>query len=930
MKKFNRILILIALGFIAATAWILFIDVPLRSNNNKNSKEINATKNGDAMEKLLSEAYYKKILADPLTGKVPKNIRDLELAFASSLPVSHDSKREDIWKARGPNNLGGRTRAFGVNVDNSNELLAGSATGGVFKSIDGGLNWYKTQCPVNAITCLVQDIRPGKTNIWYAGSGELTGSSGSAGGAYYYGEGILKSIDGGETWTRLSSTTGFSPTSFDSDFDGVWNIAIDYSNTSQDEIYAAVYSGIYKSTDGGQTWKKKRQGAIGNYSYYTDVVVTSTGTVYATMSNESTHRGIWRSEDGETWTSITPVGFPSVYGRVVIGVAPSDESQVWFLACVTTNFGLVSTNFQGVKEWNSLWKYNYISGDGSGVNGRWVNRSLNLPDKGGDFGYFSTQGGYDAFVRVYPKDTNVIFVGATNLWRSKDAFRTTNQTDWIGGYAVNTRRPDFKMYPNHHPDLHNMWFMKNNEMVAYSTHDGGISQTFDITASDVVWEARNNNYITSQFYTVAVDKATNLSSLVIGGLQDNGTHFVNVYGMASWHMSLSSDGAHCAVKNGGNEIYASTQLGRIMHLEVDNIGRPLKYARIDPYPLNRTNYDFINPFALDPHNQKILYIPAKTRIFRNRDIEAKPMTDNYDSTRWDTPLWVELTNLTVPASHEISAITVSKSNPNTLFYATDRGKLYKVSRADTGQPKPVDITGSNFSSANINCINTDPLDSNKITIVFSNYNVISLFHTINGGKTWINISGNLEQNANGSGNGPSCRWAAVMPLSNGKITWFVGTSVGLYATDSLAGANTVWIKQSPKGIGNNIVTMIDTRPEDFYIAVATHGNGVFTANIANAWQITSVSSVKHPEFVIYPNPVTQQRFVLSGNFIDHKIKLTIVDASGKTMHLAVKEQMNLNEHELMVYLNDLPSGIYFLIIDQNGQRAIKRLSLQAL
>ncbi|MCC6818390.1 MAG: T9SS type A sorting domain-containing protein [Bacteroidia bacterium] len=882
------------------------------------------------MEKLASEDYYKNLLADPATGKVPKNIRYLELAYAASIPVNSDSKREDIWKARGPNNLGGRTRAFGIDVIDHNVVLAGSATGGIFKSLNGGLNWFKTKCPVNAITCLIQDKRPNKSHIWYAGTGELSGSSGSAGGAYYYGEGILKSTDNGETWTQIAYTVGVSPTSFDSDFDGVWNIAIDNSNLAQDELYAAVYSGIYKSTDGGITWKKKRHGALGSYSYYTDVALSSDGTVYVTMSNESTHRGIWRSPDGETWTAITPTGFPSVYGRIAIGIAPSDEKQVWFMAAVTTNFGFVSTNFQGVKEWNSLWKYDYISGDGAGSNGRWVNRSANLPDKGGDFGYFSTQGGYDLFIRVHPNDTNSVFIGATNLWRSSNAFKDSTKTAWIGGYAVNTTRPDFKMYPNHHPDQHNLVFLPNNANKAYSTHDGGISLTNDILATDVDWSAQNNNYITSQFYTVAIDHATNLSQLVIGGLQDNGTHFANLYGMASWHMSLSSDGSFCAVKNGGSEIYASTQLGRIMHLEVDAIGRPLKYARIDPFPLNRNNYDFINPFALDPNNQKILYIPAKTRLFRNTNIESKPLSTNYDSTRWDTPLWEELTNCTTPANHEVSAITVSKSNPNTLYYATDKGKLFKVNNANIGQPKPIDITGSNFSNGNIVCVNTDPIDSNRLSVVFSNYNVISLFYSLNGGISWTNISGNLEQNVNGSGNGPSCRWAAVMPLMNGKRTWFVGTSVGLFATDSLAGINTVWIKQSPNGIGNNIVTMIDTRPEDFYLAVSTHGNGVFSANIASAWQITSNKPIEKAQFAIYPNPITQNRFILNSSISTARLNFEVVDVNGRIITNAIKNTNSLNDTEIELQLNPLPSGMYFLFIDNGHEKSVKRLLIQDL
>lgn len=882
----------------------------------------------EGLAKVESDAYYRKILADPATGKIPYNIRIQELAFAESLPVNNDIKRDDIWKARGPNNLGGRTRAIGVNVDNPSEVIAGSATGGIFKSKDGGNSWYKTDCPVRAITCLIQDKRAGKTNNWYAGTGELSGSSGSAGGAYFYGEGIMKSTDGGESWTQIASTVGTSQTSFDSDFDGVWNIALDYSNTSEDELYAAVYSGLYKSTDGGKTWKKKRSGAIGTYSYYSDVAITSDGTVYATLSNESTHRGLWRSPDGESWTSITPAGFPGTYGRIAIGIAPSDEKQVYFIASVTTNSGFVSTNFLGVKEWNSLWKYDYISGTGNGSGGRWSNRSANLPDKGGDFGYFSTQGGYDLYVKVHPTDTNKVFIGATNLWRSDDAYRTSTQTAWIGGYGVNTTRPDFKMYPNHHPDQHGLVFMKDNPSHAFSSHDGGISFTDDINASSVVWEAKNNNYITSQFYTVAIDHASNMSNLVIGGLQDNGTHFVNQYGMSAWHMSLSSDGAYCAVKNGGNEIYASTQQGRIMHLKVDAIGRPLEYARIDPSGLYRDNYDFINPFTIDPNNQKILYIPAKTKIFRNLDIEAKPLTTVFDSTRWDTPLWEQLTNCTVPSGSELSAIVMSKSGPNTLYYATDKGKLFKVNNANVGQPSAKEITGSNFSQGNINCISIDPLDSNIITVVFSNYNVISLFQSINGGTSWTNISGNLEANANGTGAGPSCRWAATMPLANGKRCWFVGTSVGLYATDTLKGAQTVWIKQSPNGIGDNIVTMIDVRPEDYYIAISTHGNGVYTANIASAWQITSVEEqISNEHLIAYPNPVNNGVLTLEwpGNDLEDAT-ISIYTLDGKNIPSnEYKINKAYTQSQLTIQLGELSPGKYFVTCVVNNKTFVKTI-----
>ena len=873
-----------------------------------------------AYSKAQLESYYLRLLADPSTGKIPGNIRNSELSFASTLPAFYPHKRsDDIWKLRGPNNQGGRTRGLAINVDNTNEILAGSATGGIYKSTNGGNSWERMKCPANAITCIVQDKRPGKTNNWYAGTGELSGSSGTANGAYYYGQGIFKSTDGGNNWTVIPFTSGGSTTTFDSDFDGVWNIAIDESNLTETEIYAATYGGIYKTIDGGISWKKKRSGALPNYSYYTDVAVDKQGVVYATMSSESTQKGIWRSVDGELWISITPVGFPNTYGRMCIGIAPSDQNQVYIVATNTTNAGFVSTNFQGTKEWNSLWKYDYISGNGSSTGGRWINKSGNLPDKGGDFGYYSTQGGYDLYIKIKPSDTNVVFIGATNLWRSDDAFRSQTKTDWIGGYAVNTSRPDFKLYPNHHPDNHQLVFYPNSNS-ALSGHDGGISYTNDIISKNVVWEDKNNNYISPQFYTVAIDHGLPFDNKIMGGLQDNGTQFMDAYGLGAWQMSFNGDGSYCSFMDASHEVVASAQQGRIAHLEIDQIGRPIKYARIDPAQLNRDNYDFINPFVLDPFNQNLMYLPAKKRLFRNLDISNKSLSSSFDSTRWNTPLWEEMVNCVPLTGQEFSAISISKSQANTLFYATDAGKLYKVLNANVGQPTPINITGANFPSGNINCIALDPIDSNLITVVFSNYNINSIFTSTNGGVTWVNNSGNLEENPNGSGSGPSCRWAAVVQLNNGNKCWFIGSSVGLFATDTLQGSLTNWIQQSPNGIGNHIVTMLDTRNSDNLIAVATHGHGMFSANISNPWQITSTPANANFSYSlkVFPNPLNGRILSIEcPQGLSEISSLELIDSKGAVYPLQTIQNYDLKI--LDVELPKTPSGIYILTLKSNQQ-----------
>ena len=278
-------------------------------------------------------------LMDPATGQIPRNIHKKERTFAKTLPSVNFSNAKNIsqanWVHRGPFNVGGRTRALAIDVTNENILFAGGASGGMFRSTDGGMSWSMTTHPnqLHNVTCVSQDTRPGKENIWYFGSGELRGSSASGGEAYYQGNGIYKSIDGGLSWDSLSSTATNTPHSFDNDFDFIWNIVTDPSNDSMDVIYAATYGSIYRSADGGASWSKSING--GN-AYHNNVAITSNGVVYATLSSDgsSSGRGIWRSDDGINWTKINDAMFPPIYARIAIGINPSNENEIYFLSLI--------------------------------------------------------------------------------------------------------------------------------------------------------------------------------------------------------------------------------------------------------------------------------------------------------------------------------------------------------------------------------------------------------------------------------------------------------------------------------------------------------------------------------------------------------------------------------------------------------------------
>jgi photosystem II stability/assembly factor-like uncharacterized protein len=209
-------------------------------------------------------------LANPNTGEIPNNIRQKEMIFAKTLPKSSAWSKAN-WKHRGLYNVGGRTRALAFDVLNENTMLAGGATGGMFRSVDAGASWNMTTNPnqEHRISCLTQDKRVGKENVWYFGTGENRGSYLSD--VSVYGNGIWKSIDGGLSWDSLPITTSNTPTVLDGDFDFTFSIKTDVSNDSLDVVYVATRGDIYRSEDGGLNWSKQLGGANIYYYQYTDL-----------------------------------------------------------------------------------------------------------------------------------------------------------------------------------------------------------------------------------------------------------------------------------------------------------------------------------------------------------------------------------------------------------------------------------------------------------------------------------------------------------------------------------------------------------------------------------------------------------------------------------------------------------------------------------
>ncbi len=847
------------------------------------------------------EIYETKRLVDPVTGKIPKNIRERELQFSRTITSGGlKSINATGWINRGPFNVGGRTRAIAVDVNNEDIILAGGVSGGMWRSTDGGSSWTLTTAPdqLHSVTAIAQDNRAGHTNTFYYVTGEYLGNSASATGASFKGDGVFKSDDGGQTWTQLESTVSGTPEDFDQYFDYCWNVKVSPATGS---VFVATYGAIKRSQDGGDTWKTVfESNTNGNYSYATDVEVSSTGVVYAAFSSEGDKHGFYRSDsdgDENSWTEITPNTFPKDYERTVIAIAPSNENVVYFL---THNGG---ENADG----HNLWKYVY---DPDNDNYTWSDLSSNIPDENGKTGSFDSQGGYDLLIKVKPDDDKFVIIGGTDLWRSTDGFSSTSNYSKIGGYKPTNNI--YEIYTNHHADQHSLVFFKTDAKKVISGHDGGLSLTNDITKTTeesdqetVIWSSLDAGYLTTQAYAVAMNMDDYGDVAIISGFQDNGTFYINDDNeQGNWSNVNGGDGGYCAIADNGNSLYSSSQNGTV-YRDWDG-----KWTRVDPD--GATGQDFINPFILDPNDNKIMYYPAGEFMWRNSDLTAIAAY-NDDPT---TQNWSKLTNSQVAGS-VITALDVSDEPANILYFGTDQGKVYKVENANTGDPVKTDITGDNFpNDANVGCVKVNPYDANEVLVSFTNYEVVSIWHTSDGGNTWGSVSGNLEENVDGSGSGPSVRWVEILKKHDNTKIYFAGTSTGLYSTTLFNGNNTQWKNESPDLIGNVIVDMVKVR-KDGTVLAGTHGNGVYSAkfDVTNAIRDHRTDNVNAR---IYPNPSTGIFTIDVQSDMPDDYKVVIFNMSGQAVYYSnLKSIGNIHQD---INLTSQPKGVYNVQI-MKGEKA---------
>ncbi|UKN00732.1 T9SS type A sorting domain-containing protein [Paracrocinitomix mangrovi] len=905
---------------------LVFLGLSCEQNQQQESSSDTSEKGRGDIIPLMSEgneldlgsrhAFNLLRLADPSTGEIPAGIERAEREFAATLPT-HQYKAQ-TWIQRGPFNVGGRTRALTLDVADENVMLAGAVSGGIWKTHNGGADWTKVTHDLDphSITSIAQDTRPGKEHIWYAGTGEQYAIvSQTTFEARYSGNGLLKSTDYGESWEPLLSTQSNTPNTYvqNGDMDYVWRVITDHTNTTEDVVLAAVYNGVFRSADGGDTWSEVLGFTQGGFSTpgstNIDLIITPSGIIYCTMSSDGPDKGIYRSDDGGlSWTDIKPSNFPSSWGRMAMTVNPLDDNIIWMFGACSSGFG----NGHGV------FRYEYLSGDGSGTGGSWSNRSAQLPDASCtfpgltiDIGQLSTQSSFDVHIGIHPVDTSVMYIAGTSIWRNKDAFLHDSTNTWIGGYQCSQYNYDDLewnlSYPNHHPDQHYLTWLPSNPNVLINANDGGLYRTVDALADSVTWETLNNGYVTTQFYALAIEPGVATSQIIMGGLQDNGTWWTkNDDFDYHWKYIGSGDGMYGALTNGATRYITCKQRGKMYIKEIDGNGNVLAHERLDPEN-GPTTYNWANSLKLDPSNDNRLFWNGRTKLWRIDSLMQVPITG--DRTNAEPNFWVEMDSSKVDLQAGIiTDIEMCQSDSNRVWYGTTNAYVYRLDNAyeNVDTATKVNISGDNFpNGAYVSCIAVNPFNSDEIVVTFANYNIPSIFVTDDGGQNWTDISGNLEENVDGTGAGPAVFWAEY--YVDGTI--FVGTSTGLYTTNFPDRTNTVWTLEP--GIGNVPVDHMDVRTHDGFMAVATHGLGVFSTYLDPGYLHTEKIEKTTEGLVAYPT--------ITKDWVTVKMPISATDISLYSLsgQLLYKSKMTGSKQ---IDVSTFNAGTYIIVASNKDQK----------
>ncbi|MEY4874896.1 MAG: hypothetical protein RL708_45 [Bacteroidota bacterium] len=748
----------------------------------------------------------------------------------------------------------GRINVVRIAPSNSLVMYAGSASGGLWKSIDGGDSWFRPMIKQPFICISDIAIDPHNENTIYIGTGSNILHEGNINPSYWGSLGIFKSIDGGVTFSSRIKNFG----NLNCDY-GEWpnikihRILIDPSATNI--LYAAISKsngsttedgGIFKSIDNGNSWTQIFSGVmISDLEFKPN----NSSVIYASGN------GFFKTIDGGVnWQNITPSNIINCF---------SNSSKSFSLVAICKKSGME----------NYVYFYTPFTNSCTGIPS--LARSLFVSDDAGQHvfqinlsalpGSFNDQGyEFHKAFDIDPADENRILFGYANLFQitisklvdvnnSTIGFSSNNPVE-IGGYDT---------HPVTHGDWNGLEWDSNNSNILFASNDGGIYKSINSGKLDnntatppmptvCSFKYKNKGLQVAEAYGVDISKNTLTSTNLITGLQDNGCRLFNG---ANWIYKGNSDGSKCTMDptNENNYTYSSTFQSGYFYFKNSSVNLPNGFVKYSE------NYQH----QLNPLNPNELFVGYKDIWkYSSSSFGNSPLSDFSNFASQSTNicnfyLWPQGTIISSGVSgkkiyddtkNNIKSFEVAPNNPNIIYTSFSRPvwncendnlytlqtdiSIFQLIKLDLSSSTPVyqDVSPSfrnnipGFKNV-ISDIEIDPANSNHLWVCFTgykdnNFNNHKVFESTNGGTSWSEITFNLP----------------VFPCNSLKLdaatgNLFVGTDAGVF---KLQPGSTSWIPFN-ENLPFCVITEMQIQPLERKLYVSTFGNSFWKTNLNTDW-----------------------------------------------------------------------------------------------
>ena len=624
------------------------------------------------------------------------------------------------WKFLGPGNIGGRTRPLIIDPNEPDTIYAGAVSGGVFKTIDGGAHWSATGDALANLAVNSLAMSPTDSRTIFAGTGEGYFREDVRGTALpIRGDGIFVTRDGAASWTQLASTKN------DEDFYWVNDLAI--STHDPHRIYAATRTGVWRSTDEGESWTRvlatSVKGGCLELAFRAD---TNGDYLFAScgMFEQATVYRAKNAESDQQWTAV--LSEPGM-SRTSLAIAPSNPSIVYALA---------AKNVAGALDQTLLGVYRSSA---NGDPGTWIAQqtptgalpgalllsnpySATLKDctDGELTGSVVPMGWHCNTITVDPLDPDRVWAAGVDVFRSDDGARTWGLASY---WWADTSRPSYS-HADHHGIVFHPRYDGDANQTLIVTNDGGTYRTDNARAAvargtfatcddentSVHWRTLNHSYGATQFYHGAVMPD---GRSYLGGAQDNGTlrgRFDD--GPDAWQEIFGGDGGYVAInpQNTG-QLFFEYQWGRIYRLDGNHLTNAM------PVPID--DFLFVTPIIYDPNDS--------TRVWTGG---RRALRSNANNIAW--------TRASAPMNSQVTSLAVQPGNSNVVIAGTTSGRIYRTQTATSD----VDSAWS-FTTPRDGWVASVSFDGSAIFATYAKFGGAHIWKSIDGARNWFTIDGDL-------------------------------------------------------------------------------------------------------------------------------------------------------------------------------------------